>query len=572
MKLHSSSLGLVAGAWSALTLVAQAQTALFDRHGDGAGDQFGWALAFVGDVDADGVEDFAAGAPFDDVAASNAGMVRVYSGRTLGVLYTWRGNAANDRFGYSLAGAGDLDGDGHDDVLIGAPQSLFSNPGGYAVVRSGANGTALRTVLGTPGQALGHSVAGGGFVDADGTPDLLIGAPYDDAGWTSRGRVLVVSGASGTTLRSHAGTVDYGTFGWSVEFLGDVDGDGRDDYAGGGPAAWNNWTHSYVRAFDGAFGIPLWDGGPTNLSDSLGWSLASIGDLNGDGVRDVLAGAMEDAGVGCGPCDGKGYVRALDGATGATLYQVNGTNFYAGLGWDVVAIGDVNGNGYEDFAASQPSTEGCGGNTMPVLVREGLDGSAILDLPAVGGAGSVFGHALASGDANGDGLRDLLVGAPCESPNGNASGAIHAYTVVRSVALYCQAESNSLGCTPAMFGSGTPSASLAAVFSVGAANVLNNKSGLLFYGFKPRQTPFQGGHMCIVAPTQRTPPQNSGGAAPPASDCSGAFSLDFNARIQSGVDPLLVAGEEVFAQYWSRDPADASTTNLSGALAFFIAP
>jgi hypothetical protein len=78
--------------------------------------------------------------------------------------------------------------------------------------------------------------------------------------------------------------------------------------------------------------------------------------------------------------------------------------------------------------------------------------------------------------------------------------------------------------------------------------------------------------MCIVAPTQRTPPQNSGGAAPPTSDCSGSFSLDFNARIQSGVDSQLVAGEEIFAQYWSRDPGDASTTNFSNALAFYIAP
>lgn len=572
MKLSPFSLVLLAGAASALTLVARAQTALFDRNGDAADDQFGWALAFVGDVDADGVEDFAAGAPFDDVAASNAGMVRVYSGRTLSVLHTWRGSAANDRFGYSLAGAGDLDGDGHDDVLIGAPQSLFSNPGGYAVVRSGANGATLHTTSGTPGQFVGHSVAGGGFVDADSTPDLLIGAPYDDAGWISRGRVLVVSGASGALIRSHTGVVDYGTLGWSVEFVGDLDGDGRDDYVCGSPAAWNNWTLSHVRAFDGAFGLSLWVNGAASFSDSLGWSLASISDLNGDGVRDVLVGAMEDAGVGCGGCDGKGYVRALDGVTGAMLYQVNGANTYAGLGWDVVAIGDVNGNGYEDFAASQPSTEGCGGNTRPVLVREGLNGNAILSLQAVGGAGSVFGHALASGDANGDGLRDLVVGTPCESPNGSASGAIHAYTVLRTVVSYCQAESNSQGCTPAMSGSGTPSASLAAPFNVDATNVLNNKSGLLFYGFKPRQTPFQGGHMCVVAPTLRTPPQNSGGSAPPTSDCSGSFSLDFNARIQSGFDPLLVAGEDVFAQYWSRDPADASTTNLSNALAFYIEP
>jgi hypothetical protein len=113
---------------------------------------------------------------------------------------------------------------------------------------------------------------------------------------------------------------------------------------------------------------------------------------------------------------------------------------------------------------------------------------------------------------------------------------------------------------------------VASPFDVVASSVLNNKSGLLFYGFKPRQTPFQGGHMCVVAPTLRTPIQSSGGSLPPINDCTGVFTLDFNARIQSGVDPLLVAGEEVFAQYWSRDPADLSTTNLSDALAFYIQP
>jgi hypothetical protein len=75
--------------------------------------------------------------------------------------------------------------------------------------------------------------------------------------------------------------------------------------------------------------------------------------------------------------------------------------------------------------------------------------------------------------------------------------------------------------------------------------------------------------MCIVSPTTRTPVQSSGGS-PSGDDCTGVLTLDFNARIQSGIDPRLVAGEEVFAQYWSRDPADASTTNLTDALAFFV--
>src|SRR5678815_4790819 len=118
---------------------------------------------------------------------------------------------------------------------------------------------------------------------------------------------------------------------WSVAFLGDVTGDGFDDYAVGAPAAWNNIVLSRVRAFDGASGMVLWTNRTTNWSDELGWSLASIGDISGDGVRDLIVGAMQDAGVGCGPCSGKGYVRALDGASGAPLYKnTNPTGIYTG--------------------------------------------------------------------------------------------------------------------------------------------------------------------------------------------------------------------------------------------------
>jgi hypothetical protein len=557
----------------ALVSSARAQTALFDRLGDVAQDRFGAEVAFVGDVDADGEQDFAIGSPSTGVSSTQPGFVRVVSGRSLQVLATWVGGAPKDRFGHAIAGASDLDGDGNDDVLIGAPGAFASNPGGYAVVRSGATGLAIHSFAGAVDQAFGHAVAGGGFVDGDSVPDILIGAPYEDGAGSSRGRVYVYSGASGTLIRSHDGALDWGTFGWSVAFLGDIDGDGRDEYVAGAPAAWNNFVLPQVRAYDGATGAGLWTNTNANFSDALGWSLAPIGDLTGDGVRDLIVGAMQDAGVGCGGCTGKGYVRAISGATGVQIYQINNaTGFYVGQGWDVAAVGDVNGNGYEDFACSRPGTEGCGGSVnLGVQIREGQTGALMLTVASVG-AGSAFGFALASGDANADGLRDVICGAPCASPSGAHSGSIHAYTIVRAPQVYCESEVNSNGCTPSIGSTGVASATLAGAFDVRATSVLNNKSGLLFYSFKPRQTPFQGGHMCVVSPTVRTPVSSSGGTAPPASDCSGVLALDFNARIQSGVDPQLVAGEQVFAQYWSRDPADGSTTNLTDALAFFIEP
>lgn len=136
---------------------------------------------------------------------------------------------------------------------------------------------------------------------------------------------------------------------------------------------------------------------------------------------------------------------------------------------------------------------------------------------------------------------------------------------------YCLSKLNSVGCQPAVQSSGTPSASQPAAFTVSAVQEINNKSGTFFYGFGAQNVPFQGGTLCVTAPIKRTPTQNSGGNPPP-NDCSGAFAIDFNARIQSGVDPALVAGATVFGQYWARDQQSPSTTSLSNAIRFSICP
>jgi hypothetical protein len=137
---------------------------------------------------------------------------------------------------------------------------------------------------------------------------------------------------------------------------------------------------------------------------------------------------------------------------------------------------------------------------------------------------------------------------------------------------YCTAKINSLGCLPAIESSGVPSASAGSGFIVRAVDVLNQKSGLLFYGLNGRSAaPFQGGYLCVATPLRRTAIQNSGGSASGA-DCSGQFAFDFNSYIASNIDPALVAIALVDAQWWSRDPQSPSTTNLTDALEFLIPP
>ncbi|MBI5433427.1 MAG: hypothetical protein HZA52_11415 [Planctomycetes bacterium] len=136
---------------------------------------------------------------------------------------------------------------------------------------------------------------------------------------------------------------------------------------------------------------------------------------------------------------------------------------------------------------------------------------------------------------------------------------------------YCISKKNSLGCQPAISASGQPSASQPSGFVISTAQVLNNKTGIFFYGHGAQNTPFQGGALCVTLPIQRTPLASSGGNPPP-SDCSGTLGLDFNSWIATGQDPSLVAGASVFGQTWSRDPASPSTTSLSNAVRFVICP
>jgi hypothetical protein len=142
---------------------------------------------------------------------------------------------------------------------------------------------------------------------------------------------------------------------------------------------------------------------------------------------------------------------------------------------------------------------------------------------------------------------------------------------------YCTAKLNSLGCTPSIGFSGVASASSGSGFSVSCTNVINNKSGLLFYGSTGQAaTPFQGGTLCVKTPIKRTPAQSSGGNPPP-NDCSGNYSIDMNTFAVGGPPAapfLTVAGTVVDCQWWGRDPGFAAPNNtmLSNGAEYVIGP
>jgi glucose/arabinose dehydrogenase len=207
---------------------------------------------------------------------------------------------------------------------------------------------------------------------------------------------------------------------------------------------------------------------------------------------------------------------------------------------------DCNGNGVVDACDIQNGTEAdCNANWIPDSCE--IAGGTVPDcnLNAVPDSCD-----LASGtslDTNGNAIPD-----ECE-----CQGGAPPFT-------YCTAKLNSQFCFPAIDFSGVPSLSAPAPFVIRATSLLNNRNGLLFYGYGAASAPFQGGTMCVRPPVRRTPVQFTGGS-PAGVDCSGTLSFDFTAWMLAGHDPLLsVVGQQINAQYWSRDPQDpwlASTTD-----------
>lgn len=166
---------------------------------------------------------------------------------------------------------------------------------------------------------------------------------------------------------------------------------------------------------------------------------------------------------------------------------------------------------------------------------------------------------------------------PFSDPASGVSGSLSITGTVRgswtcpAPTVYCTAKTNSLGCVPSISTTGTAKWFGNSPFLVQASNVLNQKNGLLFYGYAASATPFQGGTKCVAPPTLRTGAQNSGGSGS-GNDCSGTYAFDMNAVIASQLDPLLVPGAQVYAQVWSRDPGSPSTTGLTNAVAFTVCP
>jgi len=412
----------------------------FKINGENAGDTLGASVSAAGDINGDGIGDLIVGARFADPNGTDSGAGYLLFGRTAGLSaplelsslngtngIKLNGVAAGDHAGTSARAAGDINADGIDDLIIGAPLSspngaqsgtsylVFGSSAGFAtpLELSGlgaATGVVINGEMGN--DHAGQSVAAAGDVNGDGIDDLIIGAVF-------AGPNGVASGAS------------YVVFGRSTGFTGTLE----------------------LSSLNGVTGFKL---NGEVAGDHSGRSVSAAGDINGDGIDDVIIGA--DGADPNGSSSGAGYVvfgrttafsatlelSSLDGVTG---FKVNGEGGFDYSSKSVSFAGDINGDGIGDVIIGASRADPSGVNSGAAYVvfgqKTGFPFASVLELSALDGgngfringeaSGDFSGYAVgAAGDVNGDGLDDVTIGATFADPNGVDTGA--SYVVFGSTA------------------------------------------------------------------------------------------------------------------------------------------
>ena len=403
----------------------------------------GLAVSGAGDVNGDGLADVIVGAPWSDSNGNtNSGASYVVFGKRNGEVvelsnvgddsaldgFVITGVAPHERSGFSVSGAGDVNGDGLDDIVVGAPSNNLSDSlkGASYVVFGKRDGTSVKlseigdndnangfVVNGASwGDCVGLSVSGAGDVNGDGLADIVVSTRFADPNGLSSGASYVVFGKrSGGIVEASEISKDNndngfainGAAAWegssySVSGAGDVNGDGLDDIIAGTYNKYGSPSSSSYVVFGKSSGdaVELSDIAEDNndsgfvinrvASDSSGFSVSGAGDINGDGLDDLIIGAPwddQDSGrsyVVFGKTDGSALELSLI-KLGIGGFVINGAAIDDLSGYSVSGAGDVNGDGFADLIIGAPDSDWRGvgaGDSYVIFGGQGVASSALV--------------------------------------------------------------------------------------------------------------------------------------------------------------------------------------------------
>jgi len=413
----------------------------------------GTCVSGLGDQDGDGDDELLAGAPGYLGGDLGAGRVFLWFGGqdiALNADHTWEGSGV-ERFGQAVARIGDVNGDGRDDFAVGAPLSdATTNEGGRVYIYYG--GTPLPAsadlILESPstGSRFGWAIAALGDLDGDDRDDFVVGAPWADGTGLEAGAAFVYYGDAGgpadTPDLALSGTLAYEHFGWAVAGVGEFLGGNSRCVAVGAPS---NGTGAGTRQGavyvfqgttvstpgpDAVVDLTLYSNASVTGDNEFGYSVAGAGSFNGDSVPDLVAGApfCDQSGIE------RGRVEIFYGGTGADASAdryCTGPAANARLGWSVAGVGDVTGTSAPDVVMGAPFDDSLGNESGRAFIWPGGSGNVtdadnldevLRDGLVSAPAGDHFGvWCTGLGDFDGDGSDDFAVGAPSGN---NSSSAV----------------------------------------------------------------------------------------------------------------------------------------------------